>query len=267
LIARASHAHPLYREDNAEVYYKIEEATRGTSSAASIKPFQRRKDGRGAYNAMLTQYAGEDKWHALIKEAEDLLHNRKWKGQQTNYSLEKFIGQHQAAFVNLSQCKTHVAYQLPNEISRVTYLLTGIECMSAPLQAAMALVCNNTGANGKVNDFESTAAFLLPHDPVSTRRAATKCGAEVSEVVIDSAEESFHKKARIGKTGVELRFHKGNEYFKFSDEQKKELNDHRDARKAQDLKATQKVVGEAVVAEGVVPTNATETKKTRRSSS
>ena len=45
LIARASHAHPLYRDDNAKVYYYLEEATRSTSYAASIKPFQRRKGG------------------------------------------------------------------------------------------------------------------------------------------------------------------------------------------------------------------------------
>ena len=32
--------HPLFRDDNAEVYYKIEEATQLTQYAASIKPFQ-----------------------------------------------------------------------------------------------------------------------------------------------------------------------------------------------------------------------------------
>jgi hypothetical protein len=39
LIARTSHAHPLFRDDNALLYYLIEEATRGTGYAASIKPF------------------------------------------------------------------------------------------------------------------------------------------------------------------------------------------------------------------------------------
>ena len=47
LIARASHTHALFRDDNSVVYYHSEEATRGTSYAASIKPFQRGKDGRG----------------------------------------------------------------------------------------------------------------------------------------------------------------------------------------------------------------------------
>jgi hypothetical protein len=41
LIAQASHTSPLYREDNAAVYYKLEEATRATSYAALIKPYQR----------------------------------------------------------------------------------------------------------------------------------------------------------------------------------------------------------------------------------
>ena len=40
LIAQASHNHELFHEDNAKVYYHLEEATCGTSYAASIKPFQ-----------------------------------------------------------------------------------------------------------------------------------------------------------------------------------------------------------------------------------
>ena len=47
LVARAAHTHALYRDDNSVVYYHLKEATRGTSYAASIKPFQRGKDGRG----------------------------------------------------------------------------------------------------------------------------------------------------------------------------------------------------------------------------
>ena len=38
LVARASHAHVLFRDDNATVYYLLEEATRDTNYSASIKP-------------------------------------------------------------------------------------------------------------------------------------------------------------------------------------------------------------------------------------
>ena len=56
LIARASHTHALFRDDNSVVYYHLEKATRGTSYAASIKPFTRAKDGRGAWKALTSQY-------------------------------------------------------------------------------------------------------------------------------------------------------------------------------------------------------------------
>jgi len=132
LVARASHDHPLYRKDNAQVYYLIEEATRTTSYAASIKPFQRRKNGRAAWLAIVNQYVGEDKWRAKWKRQDDLLHNRCWK-ETSNYSLDQFIASHRNAYVSMSQCVKHVTYQLPNKMTRVTYLLDSIECDYAPL--------------------------------------------------------------------------------------------------------------------------------------
>ena len=58
----------LFPDESALVYYKLEEATRGTSYADSIKPFQRKKDGRGANLDFINQYAGTDKWEAEIKK-------------------------------------------------------------------------------------------------------------------------------------------------------------------------------------------------------
>ena len=77
MINRASHDHPLFCEDNATVYYKIEEATRSTQYAASIKPFQRRREGRGAYEALVDQHAGHDKWNAEVKRHDNFLHTAK----------------------------------------------------------------------------------------------------------------------------------------------------------------------------------------------
>ena len=90
LIARAAHTHALFRDDNSVVYYHLEQATSGNSYAASIKPFQRGKDGRGAWKALTSQYAGKDKWEAELKHQEQLLHTRIWKGQ-SYFSQENFI--------------------------------------------------------------------------------------------------------------------------------------------------------------------------------
>ena len=111
-------------------------------------------------------------------------------------------------------------YQLPNEISRVTYLLDGLESMHPPLQASMTLVRNDV--NGKMNDFEATASFLMPHDPVANRHTTDrKRQADVSEIVADVGETHATAKPRVGKTGVELRFHTRAEYSALSDEQQK----------------------------------------------
>ena len=115
LIARASHTHALFTDDNSVVYYHLEKATRGTSYAASIKPFTRAKDGRGAWKALTSQYAGKDKWEAEIKRQEQLLHTRIWKGQ-SNFSLENFISQHRNAYVSMQASAEHVQYQLQMNI-------------------------------------------------------------------------------------------------------------------------------------------------------
>jgi hypothetical protein len=44
----------------------LKDATRSTAYAASIKLFQRRKDGRRALFALIIQYAGNNKWEAEV---------------------------------------------------------------------------------------------------------------------------------------------------------------------------------------------------------
>lgn len=234
LIARALHTHAMYREDNETLYYLLEEATRNTAYAASIKPFQRRKDGRGAWFAITAQYAGRDKWETELKRQDDLLHTRRWKGQ-TNFSLDKFVTQHRNAYVSIVQCSEYVEFQLPNEYTRVGYLIDAIDCKEPDLQAAMALVRNDTAPGGKRNDFEAAAAFLLPHDPVAKKRATAK-RTQVNISAVDGTE----LKSGIGKTGVALRYHTKEEYGKLQPEQKKELKDWRVSTGASDEKGKSK---------------------------
>jgi hypothetical protein len=249
LVARASHAHALYRDDNSAVYHKLEEATRTTQYAASIKPFQRNKDGRGAWMALRNQYAGRDKWEAEIKRQENLLHTRKWKGQ-SNFSLEAFISQHRNAFVSMQACAEHVQYQLPNEHSRVGFLLDAIENSDAGLQAAMASIRTDDGPAGKRNNFEDAASYLLPYDPVAKKRSAgSKRGAAyISGVDLEEDEGTSTtqtSKPSIGKTGVHLRYHKPAEYMKLTSEQKLELKEWRekDPNAAKDSKKRKKDKG------------------------
>ena len=77
---------------------------------ASIKPFHHNKDRQGVWTALISQYAGYDKWEAEIKKQEQLLHMRTSKGQ-SSLLLEHFISQYHYTFVSMSACAEHVQYQ------------------------------------------------------------------------------------------------------------------------------------------------------------
>ena len=227
LVARASHTHANFRDDNAQVYYYIEEATRGTSYSASIKPYQRTKNGRASWLALTSQYAGTDKWEAEIKRQEQLLHTRKWKGQ-SNFSLESFIAQHRNAFVSLQACAEHVTYQLPNEHSRVKLLLDAIENSDAELQAAIAAIKMDSAPTGRLFDFEKAATHLLPSDPVARKRiSGNKRNTAAISAVTEEVNSTTAKKPSIGQSGVHLRYHTSTEYKALTKDQKDELREWR----------------------------------------
>lgn len=231
LINRASHSHGLFRDDNAEVYYKLEEATRSTVYADTIKPYQRSKNGREAFLSLKQQYAGDDKWELLLKKQDTLLHTRKWTGQ-SNFTLERFCQQHRNAYVTMQSCAQHVQFQLPNEHTRVGFLLDAIENNDAPLQAVMANIADDTGATGKRNNFEDAVSYLLPKDPVARKRT-TQTKRTVAQISDTTAEiAGFGDKPGIGKSGVHLRWHKFKEYKALSQEQREELDTWREKKKA-----------------------------------
>ena len=121
----------------------------------------------------------------------------------------------------------HVQYQLPNEHSRVGFLLEAIQCSDAGLQAAMASIKTDNGLKGMRNNFEPTAAHLLPYDPVAKKRSS---GQKRESAQISSAMDTSNatmKKPSIGKTGIHLHYYKTGEYRNLSREQKEELKEWR----------------------------------------
>ena len=125
--------------------------------------------------------------------------------------------------VSMQASAEHVQYQLPNEHSRVGFLLEAIQCSDPRLQAAMASIKTDNGPEGMRNNFEATAAHLLPYDPVARKRSSgqKRGSAQISSVMDPSPTTT--KKPSIGKTGVHLRYYKTGEYRNLTNEQKEEL--------------------------------------------
>ena len=93
----------------------------------------------------------------------------------------------------------------------------------------MVSVKTNTTPGGMRNNFESSAAHLLPYDPVAKKRAAGSKRGEslISEVDGEVQVAASIGKPGIGKTGVHLRNYKYDEYKKLSQAQKDELNEYK----------------------------------------
>lgn len=231
MIALASHDHALYQADNAEVYHKLEEATRSTSYAASIKPFSRQQNGRGAYLALIGQHAGKEKWNSVLTRMNTLVISQKWKGQG-NYPLDKHNAKHRDAHKQMAAAAEHVEFQLPNGHTRVTRLMESIECGDPALQAALAQLRTDDDPAGPRYDFEKAAAVIGPADPVAKRLQAQKRPAAVAGVEAEDGSEpktayiaSLNIKSGKGpKTGVDLRWHTLKEHNKLSKAEKDELS-------------------------------------------
>lgn len=214
LINRYTHSHPLFKSDNNKVYSLLEEATRGTIYAPTIKPYSRTKNGRLAWNAIISSHVGTDKWEKIQKEKTTFMMNVKWNGRQ--YSLEKFTGLHRASFISLEEAALHINFQLPTEHTRVGYLLDNITSVDPDLRAALANVRANT--NNMRNDFEAMVSYILPVCPYAKHRSKNNNNnrdAEISDATLQGKHHS--------KTGVDLRWHSKKEYNKLSRAQKKEL--------------------------------------------
>lgn len=221
MTARLSHTHPLFRDDNGAVYDDIETATRGTKYAASIITYKRTKNGRGALGALKTAFAGKAMYDADKKVHQDFLLNRKWTGTN-NFTLERFLNQHRSAYSGLERCAENVATQLPDERTRVQYIMDNIQCNDPGVKAAIESIRVDDTANGLRNNFEAAVVHLQPCCPVSKRqRSSNKRG------LAEIAATSGSLKSGSGGTGVEYRYYTTKEYNKLSKDQKDELREYR----------------------------------------
>ena len=196
LIARSSHAHDLFFDDNASVYHYLEEATRSTSYSDFVHLFKSNRDGRGVWFALVRQFASARKCHDEIYQQDRFLRTSTWN-DHNNILLESFISQHRNAFVSMQLCAQYVQDQLPDEHSRVRFLLDAIRSSDPRLEAAMSRVHADEGSNGMRNDFEAAAAQLVPFDPVARRHrvAGSKRGQSLNSGT-EKGRRSFKRKKK-----------------------------------------------------------------------
>ena len=195
---------------------KIEEAVRNTSCASTVKSFSRTKNGRGAFLALASNHAGDEKYRIIAKKRINFLQNVKWNGRQ--YPLESHVSNHRVAFDEITECSNHITVAVPTPGQRVEYFIDSINNTDSALQAAIGLV--RADANNMRTNFDAMASSLIEVDPYrrGKRGNTTQGGREANISAIN-----FH--GGRGETGVDLRWHSKQQFKELPEDQREELKD------------------------------------------
>ena len=189
-VMRLSHTHPLYSNNNANVYRKLEETTRGSTCEASIKPFALAQNGRGVYQFLMNQHAGKDKWQATLSNTRESVQQRKWNWT-TSYSLENHVNKCINCYVECETAAKYIPDQVPNPETRVQNLLTSIEgCTDPKIAAASTAV--RLEQNSMLNDWEKAITHLFPACLVATKARKKRKNVNISPLQVTTADFPFY---------------------------------------------------------------------------
>ena len=73
MIARASHTHPAYHQDNSKLWDILQVALESSRHYVSIRPYAARRNGRGAYLALIKHNLGSNRWLEILATAESAI--------------------------------------------------------------------------------------------------------------------------------------------------------------------------------------------------
>jgi hypothetical protein len=136
----------------------VKRATTGHDVGATIAPFRRTQNGRGAILAIISQHAGMHVWDKIVKEAIAVLQTRTWNGTTSITLLQHISGQRKAN-IQLIEAAEHAPADVPNDRQRVTYLLDSLKTENPKVLACVAAI--EQDELGKRVNFEDASTFPL----------------------------------------------------------------------------------------------------------
>ena len=222
LIRRATHTHHLRKEDDRMLFEKLYDAFRGNEAETSItSEMKQHRQGRALWMAARTEWAGDDSWNAIIAKNREVYETAKFTGTGNTYSLRKHVSRFRVAFsqLQLANEQPGVSVTIPNDQTKVRYLLKSIECEDVGLKSKMEIVRLKDDMK---NSFDKTAHYLQEADPVF-RRVVEQVGSNSGKSAKTATASQLNLKQGVGQTGVEFRWYPREDYQALSKEQKDEL--------------------------------------------
>ena len=92
--------------------------------------------------AARTEWAGDDSWNAIIARNREVYETTKFTGTGVVYSLQKHVSKFRVEFsqLQLANEQPGVSVTIPNDQTKVQYLLQSIECDDVGLKSRMEIV-------------------------------------------------------------------------------------------------------------------------------
>jgi ribosomal protein S13 len=218
MIARAPHYtiseagvrtyDPIYLANREKVWEIISRITREHSSWTYVKPAQRTRDGRMAYNGLYQHYLGPNNVDNMATMAEDKLKTTVYNGEQRRWDFEKYVNVHKQQHSIMEGLVEH-GYTGIDPRSKVRYLLDGIK--TEKFDAVKTRIMSDERLRV---DFD--ACVTLYQDYIRQ----TSKGKPNSSVNISELKTSGGKRKS---EAIEDRYYTKEEYAALSPEQKKEL--------------------------------------------
>jgi hypothetical protein len=181
-----------YVTDNRKVYDLIHAIFHENEHWIYIKPFQQKKGGRGAYQAIWNHYLGPNNIDHMATEAERLLDTANYTGEKRSWNFEKYVRlqKEQHSIINGLRQYGHTGIAKRSE---VRYLNKGIKCntLDVPRSQILASAALRSDFDGCVQlymDFLKQNAALQPvptHNISQFDTSKPKAGKTRDETVDD----------------------------------------------------------------------------------
>ena len=172
--------------------------------------------------AARTKWAERDSWNAIISKNREIYENLKFTSIGQVYSLWKHVAKFRVAFsqLQLANEQPGIAVTIPNDQSKVQYLLQSIECDDIGLKLRMEIVQLSEAMK---NNFDQMAQYLQEADPVFLCSIKQGEGGSNTSKSKNVTVLQLNLKQGVGKTGVKFWWYPRDDYQALSKEQRDEL--------------------------------------------
>jgi len=155
----------FYKADNAVVWLFLRGLCHGTTAWNLISPLEARRNGRGAYIALLAQFMGSDVEQVNIRNSEQFLATARFTNENKNHTFPKFTSHFRQALNDfgpddqLSErrkvTKLMQAWQVP-ELMHLDAMVTGDPVRSQNLEAAITFLSDQLASLKNKNTYPMT---------------------------------------------------------------------------------------------------------------